>query len=267
MYKYVYETHLMAEPALPFIFHREFEVTDMSMCINWHENIELLWCTDGEGTLRNGAQELPFHCGDIVLINTNMPHCIYPKGSVRYRCLIIANRFFQDNGIDIDSLRFQPQLQDAALYHQLEQVAEAYEQQGPYRIPAIRHAVLAVVLSLCKGYIAEVVEPDNTAIYIRHALQYIRTHLMEPLTLEQVADHVGISKFYLCRLFRRFTGTTMINVIQTLRCTEAQRMIEEGMPVGAAAMVCGFENLSYFTRTFKKIMGCMPSSLRTTRKH
>lgn len=262
MLKYVYETHLMADPTLPFIFHKVFDVTDTSMRINWHENIELLWCVGGEGTLRSAAQELPFCSGDIALINTNTPHCICAQSSVRYRCLIIANRFFQDNGIDIDSLRFQPLLADPVLYSQLEAVADAYEHQGTYRTPAIRHAVLAVVLRLCNDYVAAFVEPDNTAVYIRHALQYIRTHLMEPQTLEQIAEYVGISKYYLCRLFRNFTGTTIVSVIQTMRCAEAQRMIEEGMPVGTAAMACGFENLSYFTRIFKRIMGCMPSSLR-----
>ena len=264
MSKYVYETHLMADSSLPFIFHKAFVVTDTSMLYNWHENIELLWCIDGEGTLHSGAQVLPFCSGDIALINTNTPHCVCAQGSVQYRCLIIANRFFQDNGIDVDALRFQPLLRDPVLYSQLEAVNDAYGQQGAYRTPTIRHAVLAVVLSLCNGYIAEVVEPDNTALYIRHALQYIRGHLVEPLTLEQIADHVGISKYYLCRLFRSYTGATMISVIQTMRCASAQRLIEEGTPVGTAALACGFENLSYFTRTFKRIMGCMPSSLRKT---
>ena len=126
MSKYVYETHLMADPSLPFIFHKAFEVTDTSMLYNWHENIELLWCIDGEGTLHSGAQVLPFSTGDIALINTNTPHCVCAQGSVQYRCLIIANRFFQDNGIDVDTLRFQPLLRDPVLYSQLEAVNEAY---------------------------------------------------------------------------------------------------------------------------------------------
>lgn len=262
MLNYVYETHLMADPTLPFIFHKAFAVTDTSMLYNWHENIELLWCIEGEGTLRCGAQVLPFCTGDIALINTNTPHCICSKSSIQYRCLIVANRFFQDNGIDIDSLRFQPILKDPSLYRQLEAVADAYEQQGAYRTPAIRHAVLAVVLRICNDYVAEFVEPDNTAVYIRAVLQYIRAHLVEPLTLEQIAEHVGISKYYLCRLFHKYTGTTIISVIQTMRCAEAKRLIEDGMPIGTAAMACGFDNLSYFTRTFKRIMGCIPSSLR-----
>jgi len=43
-----YETHKMPHPMLPFIYHRRFELVQRQITPNWHENIELLQCTEGE---------------------------------------------------------------------------------------------------------------------------------------------------------------------------------------------------------------------------
>ena len=47
-----------------------------------------------------------------------------------------------------------------------------------------------------------------------------------------------------------------------LKVVEAKRLIESGMSVSAAALSCGFENMSYFSRTYKKYTGTLPSSVR-----
>ena len=79
------------------------------------------------------------------------------------------------------------------------------------------------------------------------------------VTLQEVADHVGISKYYLSREFKEFTGATIFDTLNMNRCTEARRRMEAGASVSEAALSCGYENLSYFTRVFKKHMGDLPS--------
>jgi len=72
---------------------------------------------------------------------------------------------------------------------------------------------------------------------------------------------VGISKFYLCREFKAYTGSSILQTVNLLRCTQAKLLIEGGATVSQAALSCGFDNLSYFSRTFKKLMGALPSRL------
>ncbi len=259
MYDYIYETHVLPDPLLPFIYYRDFQVTHQNPRLNWHENIELLWGTDGSGIQRSGVQDYPFSPGDVIVVNANTPHGIYSETCVHYRCLIIDNSFFAQNGIPVDTLRFTPRPQDPQLYQLLEAVAQAYEGTGTLRAAAIRSCVLAVILHLCRHHITHTVDAENTGAYVRSAVEYIRTHLAHTVTLDAVARHVGISKFHLCRLFKRFTGTTVIRMVQVLRCTEAQRLMEKGISVSAAAAACGFDNLSYFTRTFRSVMGRTPS--------
>ena len=56
-------------------------------------------------------------------------------------------------------------------------------------------------------------------------------------------------------------GASVVQTLKLMRCTEAQRLIEGGMSVSAAAAACGFENLSYFSRSFKGLFGHLPSKL------
>ena len=89
---------------------------------------------------------------------------------------------------------------------------------------------------------------------------YIRKHLAERITLDEIAQHVGVNKHYLSREFKQIIGKTIFDTILLLRCTEAKRRLQEGMTVSEAAHACGFENLSYFTRAFKKYNQSLPSS-------
>lgn len=89
---------------------------------------------------------------------------------------------------------------------------------------------------------------------------YIRQNMKSCLTLEDIAAYVGISKYYFTREFKRITGQTVFEYINVVRCKEAKRLITQGMTVSLAAQTCGFENLSYFTRTYKKCIGELPSN-------
>ena len=114
---------------------------------------------------------------------------------------------------------------------------------------------------LCRDYI---VQETHTASphrgeLVKTAVIYIRKHLAEPLTLDEIADHTGVNKHYLSRLFKQVLGKTVFETVRVLRCNEAKHRIEEGMSVSDAAHSCGFENLSYFTRTFKKYYQVLPS--------
>ena len=70
---------------------------------------------------------------------------------------------------------------------------------------------------------------------------------------------MGISKYYLSREFKSFTGRTIFDTINTFRCADAKHLISKGATVSEAAAACGLENLSYFSRTFKKYVGKLPS--------
>ena len=263
---YIYETHILPDRLLPFIFHMQYRHNRHQSPPNWHENIEILYCTEGSGYVQCGIQVFDFSQGDIFVVNTDVPHSIGSEQSVKYRCLIVDNSFCAANGIPVSQLHFQDLIQDPSLADLFEEITAAYlsHNQGDAHAAAnIRHRVLGLLLQLWTRYSAPR-QPDSHSEadkLIKGALTYIRQHLSESITLDAIADSVGISKYHLSRQFKLFTGKTIIETVNLIRCTEAKRLIEGGMRVSEAAAACGFENLSYFTRTFKKQFHILPSAL------
>lgn len=267
----VYETHVPKNPLLPFIFHGSLQVKQRRMVPNWHENIELLYCIEGRGEVHCGTEVFAFVPGDIIAVDADTVHFTGSDSAVRYHCLIIDAGFCGSNGIPASKLRFQKKIRDANLTAAFDAVVRAYasyDQTAICAVADIRYAVLGLLRQLCSGYVTGCSTEGKAGAheYIKKALSYIRTNLSQDISLDALAQYVGISKYHLAREFKAFTGRTVISTVNLLRCAEAKRRIEGGAAVSDAARSCGFENLSYFTRTFKKHFGTCPSSCAGKRK-
>ena len=263
MSNYTYEMHVMSNSLLPFIFHKDMTAGQDGL-FNWHENIEILCCVSGSGYVKCNSDTFAAAQGDIVVINSNCPHSTGSCGTFVYCCLIVDNEFCEANGIPVQELHFQEHIRDSALFADFGAVAAAFapEEPSPWDAARIRHAVLGLLIRLCSGYARPAGAAPGKSVSlerVKKAMTYIRSNLAKSMTLDEIADFVGISKYRFSREFKELTGETVIDSINILRCKEAKQRIEAGMSVSAAAMSCGFENLSYFTRTFRKHFGQVPS--------
>ena len=93
-------------------------------------------------------------------------------------------------------------------------------------------------------------------------MYYMEYRYNEQIGLDDLAKFCGITKHHLSREFKRFTGQTVLTYLNTLRCKSAEVCLSEGMSVTETAFECGFESVSYFSRTYKKIMGAPPSAAK-----
>ena len=270
MSNFVYETHTV-DGLLPFIFHTDVMKNGRLFSPNWHSNVELQCCIAGEGVVRLNTETYTMYPGDVVVINSEEIHDTFAKDSVRYHCMIIDNRFFYANGLDPAQLQFEHLVRDPEISGAVNRIAEAFgrwrKEHNMADALQIRHDVLGIVCILYNRYR----KPRTTEQFaatqrIKSAMDYVRRNLSAPISLDVLADHTGVSKFHLSREFKRTTGMTIITYINLCRCTEARQMILEGTPVSNAALACGFENMSYFTRTFKQLFGCVPSAYQKREK-
>ncbi|WP_374016892.1 helix-turn-helix domain-containing protein [Paenibacillus thiaminolyticus] len=94
---------------------------------------------------------------------------------------------------------------------------------------------------------------------IESAVQYIETHLKEPLHADEVARHVHISYYHFHRLFHAMTGETIGDYIRKRRLTEASlELMGTRRPILDIAVDYQFESHEAFTRAFKKVFGLSP---------
>lgn len=93
--------------------------------------------------------------------------------------------------------------------------------------------------------------------------KYIRSHLDENLTRESLAAMVYLTPDYLSHLFKRETGFSLTNYIIYERIEEAKRLLAgTGQSVSDIATRCGFQNISYFSKQFKRFAGMTPREFR-----
>jgi two-component system, response regulator YesN len=94
------------------------------------------------------------------------------------------------------------------------------------------------------------------SFYVDEAVRYIDAHYQEDLSLEQVAAQSGVSPFYLSRLIRQKKGVTFVEYLTDVRISKARRFaLETGLPVSEIAARCGYTNVTYFYKVFKKATG------------
>ena len=84
----------------------------------------------------------------------------------------------------------------------------------------------------------------------------------EKISLEDISRSVLCDKYTLCRDFKKYTGQTVFENLNRYRCIKAAELLNDGKSVAEAALLCGFESFSFFTKTFKKYMGSLPSEYK-----
>ncbi len=264
-----YEPHTMLNEKLPFIFHSDTiceKAIETHSLAHWHRNIELLFFISGEGRILCDTQSTPVAPGDIFVVNANSLHYVATDSELRYDCLIVDNSFCTENDIDIERLLLKNHIRDPHASDLYKQMVKAFADRNPYYNTCVRSAVLSLLVYLLCNYTQS---EDNmrrragskAVENIKTALGYIHAHFMQKLSISEVASAVRLSQYHFSREFKKVTGVSFVGYVNYLRCENARKLLQSGKcSVAEAAAQSGFENLSYFSKTFKMHHGHAPNN-------
>lgn len=94
-------------------------------------------------------------------------------------------------------------------------------------------------------------------------VKYINKNYVIINGVSGIASHFYISKEYLCRLFRQYSGVTVVTYINVKKIKLAQKMLlKTDKSVTQISEECGFSSSSYFTKKFKQINNMSPTEYR-----
>jgi two-component system response regulator YesN len=100
-------------------------------------------------------------------------------------------------------------------------------------------------------------------IPLTRAMEYIHAHYGEELSLGDAADAAGVSAAYLSRLFSEQLKTTFGDYLTDIRMSAAEKLLRESaVSVKEIAFAVGFQDPAYFSKTFRKQKGVLPSEIR-----
>ena len=101
----------------------------------------------------------------------------------------------------------------------------------------------------------------------RQLVEFIESHLAEPLTLGQLAGMCALSEYHFARMFRESFGLPPHQYVLARRMEQARRLLRmTEQPLGEIALACGFASASHFSNRFRQMMGATPGDYRLALK-
>ena len=239
------------------VLAHEFVLHDTKRCTYPVERgtYGLVYVNEGEGEycFSSGKRHIATP-GTVMLLSTHTAYTIKTKGAFRH---YTVNFLLHGEGAISDYLAFHPT--DPSPYALLfEEAALAWKKrQAGYEMQTIG-CVYKILSLLCAEDGAPV-----AAHRLRPAKAYIDGHFAEPVTVEMLAALCHMSDTHFRREWQRAYGETVMAYRDRVRLTAARALLLGGyLSVTETAEKCGFADVSYFVRFFKKKTGITPAAFR-----
>ena len=140
---------------------------------------------------------------------------------------------------------------------------KVWNQKKPGYVIKCKAELYNIIYAMHQEYFTEYL-PKNKLDVIKPAIDYIHEkYTDEVINIETIAKICNISPEYFRRIFKSFYGVTPVNYINNLKITRVKELLGSQMySVTDAARMSGFNEMSYFSREFKKVMGVSPSEYK-----
>lgn len=264
-----------------FDFPLEYYFVDKShpryqMPFHWHIEYELILIRQGSFTLRLDTETLQLSAGDAVLIPDGYIHGGVADDCV-YECVVFDfTRFLQESTIAKQSL-MQAMTETIFNHHLFKEGSKAQSlveaimvqmRNRPFGYELVVNGLLWQLMGSIIDRNAITGTSSSTKDWrridqIKQVLRRIRKDYALDLKLKDLADDAKLAPKYLCRIFRAVTGRTPIEYLNYYRIEcAAEKLIVTTDPVTEIAFGCGFNDLSYFSKTFKRYKGVSARDFR-----
>ena len=259
---------LMHDPKLNHLFFWHF-----------HPELELVYIEGANAKRHVGDHISEFNENDLVLIGSNIPHLNFDHGittNYRQEVLHIAPSFKDQT---LDAL---PELKQIDRLLELSKYGIAFSGVTKTEVGALLKelytlepfaffmSVMTILKRLSTSKEFELLHKtpfinkynEKEQKRLRTIYAFIDERYQGKISLDEVASLCNLTKPAFCRYFKKNTGSTFIQFLNQYRVSQAKRYLLLGNNVTETCFACGFESLSYFNRSFKKIVGENPSAFK-----
>ena len=150
----------------------------------------------------------------------------------------------------------------------LRRIEEEMNSDSSGALEIVQHSFQVFLIDLCRaaqrhGFVLSNSGTEVLPSRVEKVRENLDRHFASSHDLHTLARNAGISIAYLCRLFKAYTGKTVIEYLVERRIQAAIWKLREGdEKIISIALACGFNDLAYFNRAFKRIVGTTPSAYR-----
>lgn len=253
---------------------------------HWHEELEAAVVTEGKAVIAVDSRRYTVKAGEGFFINSGVLHGCWnaDTSACRFHSMCFHARLV---GGSVDSIYWmnylRPLMENRSLkgfvlkrdigWHReiLEEVERTWQycvDETPGYEFEVRSALSRVIFQIA-GHVSGAVSPPSAKALrdgdrIKRMLQYIHDHYSEEITLGEIADSASISESESLRCFRSMISTTPVKYLKTYRLQRAAELLKNTeAKVVDIGVQCGFQDMSYFAKSFREVYGCTPSQFQT----
>ena len=242
--------------------------------VHFHEEIEILYFTEGMGRVICNMKEFKVGAGDIVFSNGNELHagCFDERGSVYY-CIQLKTDFF-NNFIGGEYVSYENLIKSEYARELLDKVISEDKKGGYKSAIEINKTLYELFSYLSVNFAHSVLSAQEYKKRFKRldtfnsVIEYIDAHYYENISVDFIASRFYISTSYFSHLFKKRAKKSLVEYLNETRIRHAKAILEnETLSVGEIALKVGFSDINYFSRIFKREVGMTPTEFRRAFKN
>jgi len=266
------------------ILYRKHGFPDPLVRWHYHKEYELHLITHSSGKVFVGDYIGNFYPGTLFLIGPNLPHNwishteeqeIYPERDqvvVFIDEMIQAARNALPEFTELDGLlqraSFGIEFQDAATIRETQGLMQKIATSSGLESLAYFLSIMGILAKADQYHLLSsehylTITGEKNQQRVNQAVNYIFNHYHENLSLEEVAEELGMQPTYFSKFFRQATGRRFVEFVNSLRITRAcDLLVHSDLPITNICFEVGFTNISNFNRHFMAFKEMTPSHYR-----
>lgn len=247
---------------------------------HYHPEIELVYVNGGSGKRQVGSHISYYTSGSLILIGSNLPHCGFTDeqtGNKKETVIQMKPDFLGTDFFEISEMKKIKRLFNRAksgivfigeTKKRIGDKIELIENQLPFErlltilsiLNELEEATEFKVLN-AEGFSMEMQMQDNDKINM--IFNYVKDNFQQQITLDEVAALVSMTIPSFCRYFKKITSKTFTKFVNEYRLVHACKLLaEKPISISEICFESGFNNFSYFNKSFHEFTGKSASQYR-----
>lgn len=240
-----------------------------------HDGYEILYITEGQSRFIIEGDEYSMRPGTIVLIPPFTYHYLELEDRTVYSRYVlnfptsalpgaVSDIFASKFGTRLPVLYFPQSVMPQHAVGIIERIGQSGILPQDERDAMVRLLIGELMLILVTSGTS--VQPRDNGELGGRVIRYLNENIDRNISLDELSKRFFISKYYLCRAFKRYNGISVHGYINQKRVMYAKQLIEAGETASGAAYRVGFGDYSAFYRAYVKLLGCAPTDKATKQR-
>lgn len=259
---------------IPFAFYKlPLTKSESELIPHQHKELELIAMVEGEADFYLDTVLYRMKKGDVLVIPPYCIHRAYISAGTAYECACFDLSLLWDvalaQALENGKLTVNRHLNEDVSYTEemnaciREAISACAIKKPGWEMCTIGN--LSILFSKLKGssFFIKASDAAPEHIFGKLVLEYVKEHYFEPITSRTVAEVLYLNNSYFCRLFKKTFGCCFTEYLINYRVERAKYMLSKSeKSISEIALKTGFSSFSYFSKTFRTIVGVTPSVYR-----